>query len=82
MPTAEGTWDTRALGSMEPGAKNSRVELVWALKERAAFWEGDSMGRDVGTCVLSLLEDTKAGSPYLAGGTMRDQRDLKDITLR
>lgn len=82
-PFAESSGETRALVAVEPGAKDSQVGLVWAPPgEDRAFWEGDSVGRDVGTCVLSLLEDTEAGSPCLAGRTIRDLRDLKDVTVK
>lgn len=76
-PFAEDTWEKRALVSMETGAKDSRVGLIRASGR--ALWEGDSTGRGVETCVLSLLEDPEAGSPCLAGRTIeRDLlRDLK-----
>lgn len=49
----------KSLIALEPGAKDSRVGLVCASpREERAFWEGDSMGKDAGPCVLSLLEDT------------------------
>lgn len=62
--------------AMETGAKDSRVGLIWASGR--ALWEGDSTGRGVETCVLSLLEDPEAGSPCWAGRTI--ERDLlKDL---
>lgn len=70
---AEGNWETRALVAIEPGAEDPRVGLAWpSLRGDGALWEGDFVGRNVRTCVLSLSEDAQPGSSCLADKIMRD----------
>lgn len=56
--------------------------LVWAPpREDRALGEGDSVGKNVGTCLEPFADDREAGSTCLAGRTAGDG-EISDMTLR